>query len=43
MITPNRLQTTQSLQDWNAIIHVLSGAAGVAIGLMFATALRWLN
>lgn len=40
MITSDRLHTQLS-RDWYAIVHVMSGAAGVAIGLMFATTLGW--
>jgi hypothetical protein len=43
MITSDRLQATQHSHDWYATVHVMSGAAGVAIGLMFATTLGWLS
>lgn len=42
MITSNPLRV-QHLHNWQAVIHVVSGSAGVVIGLMFATTLGWLN
>ncbi|HEY9845171.1 MAG TPA: hypothetical protein V6D03_03150 [Candidatus Caenarcaniphilales bacterium] len=43
MISINRLQDTQLAQDYYALIRVMSGAAGVAIGLVVAGTLGWLS